>query len=368
MHKNFAEWYRLVALEPEGAKLATRWAGVKAWATALRGSDENVLETVRIFQGIPAKAPRDPFLEVFRKQDPAFPQRNNDLELQVLAGASLVECVQTVGSNSDGRRTVVLAGTALGASSLRATEPRLDEIAREVAVGLRAIAVKQRKRRSVNTDAMRATATTATEAMKQIPTSADWNALKNNITPILQALVDAVHAVDAELTNAAHSLRSADEETNILWWIEGGCSRDTNKPWGTLKDAAAIIAGMELADLTNVALGPRDAAALLERVLSESKGDGKDAPLADYVNALPDDWARERMTKLANLDEATLGLAPIALAIFHRVKSDTSSWQRYFDSSSGLKSSTQLTAACVARQAYVEAMLLRTLADPQTEE
>jgi hypothetical protein len=364
MHKNFGEWYRLVALEPDGAKLAKRWAGVKAWATALRSSDENVLETVRIFHGIPAKASRDPFLEVFRKQDAAFPQRN-DLELQVLAGASLVECVQTVGSNGDGLRAAVLAGTALEASSLRATEPRLDEIAREVAAGLRAIAVEQRKRRPVDTDTMRDKANAATEAMKQIPTIADWNVLKNVVTPIFQALVDAVRAADAELTDAAHSLRSADEETSILWWIEGGCSRDTNKPWGALKDAAAIIAGTELADLTDVALGPRDAAALLERVLSESKAKSKDAPLAGYVNALPDDWARERT---ANLDEATLGLAPIALATFHRAKSDASSWQQYFDSSSGLKSSTQLTAARVARQAYVEAILLRTLADAQTEE
>lgn len=364
MHKNFGEWYRLVALEPDGAKLAKRWAGVKAWATALRSSDENVLETVRIFQGIPAKASRDPFLEVFRMQDPAFPQRN-DLELQVLAGASLVECVQTVGSNSDGLRTAVLAGTALEASSLRATEPRLDEITREVASGMRAIAVQQRKRRSVDTDAMWEKANAATEAMKQIPTIGDWNVLKSVITPIFQALVEAVRAADAELTNAAQSLRSADEETSILWWIEGGCSRDTNKPWGTLKDAAAIIAGTELADLTDVALGPRDAAALLERVLSESKRNGKDAPLAGYVNALPDDWVRERTV---NLDEATLGLAPIALATFHRARSDASSWQQYFDSSSGLKSSTQLTAARVARQAYVEAIVLRMLANPETEE
>ena len=364
MHRNFGEWYRLVALEPDGAKLAKRWAGVKAWATALRSSDENVLESVRIFHGIPAKASRDPFLEVFRKQDPAFPQRN-DLELQVLAGASLVECVQTVGSNGDGLRTAVLAGTALEASSLRATEPRLDEIAREVAAGLRAIAVEQRKRRSVDTDTMREKTNVATEAMKQIPTIADWNVLRSVITPIFQALIDALHAADAELADAAHSLRSADEETNILWWIEGGCSRDTNKPWRTLNDAAAIIAGTELADLTDVALGPRDAAALLERVLSESMGKATDATLATYVNALPDAWARNRTV---HLDEATLGLAPIALATYHRAKSDASSWQQYFDSSSGVKSTTPLTAARVARQAYVEAILLRTLVDGETEE
>lgn len=363
MHKNFGEWYRLVALEPDGAKLEKRWAGVKSWATALRSSDENVLETARIFHGIPAKSSRDPFLESFRKHDPAFPQRN-DLELQVLAGASLVECVQTVGSNGDGLRTAILAGTALEASSLRATEPRLDEIAREVGTGLRGIAVEQRKRRSINTDGIWEKANVATEAMKLISTITDWNVLKSVITPIFQALVDAVRAADAELTDAAHGLRSADEETNILWWIEGGCSRDMNKPWGTLKDAAAIIAGMELADLTDVALGPRDAAALLERVLSEPKGRDKDTPLAGYVNALPDDWARERT---ANLDEATLGLAPITLATFHRAKSDPSSWQQYFDSSSGLKSSTRLTAARVARQAYVEAILLRALASARAE-
>lgn len=364
MHKNFGEWYRLVALEPDGAKLAKRWAGVKAWATALRSSDENVLETVRIFHGIPAKTSRDPFLDVFREQDPAFPQRN-DLELQVLAGASLVECVQAIDSDDDGFRTAVLAGTALEASSLRSIEPRLDEIAREVGTGLRGLAIEQRKRRSVDTDLMREKANAATEAMKQIPTIADWNVLKTVITPIFQALVDAVQAADVELTDATHSLRSANEETNILWWIEGGCSRDTNKPWEMLKDAAAIIAGTELADLTDVALGPRDAAALLERVISESKGKGKDAPLASYINALPDAWARERT---ADLDEATLGLAPIALATLHRVKSDASSWQQYFDSSSGLKSSTHLTAARVARQAYVEAILLRTLADAEKEE
>lgn len=141
MHRNFGEWYRLVALEPDGTKLAKRWAGVKAWATALRRSDKSVLETVRIFHDIPAKASRDPFLDVFRREDPAFPQRN-DLELQVLAGASLVECVQTVDSNGDGLRTAVLAGTALEASSLRAKAPRLDEIAREVAAGLRDISVQ----------------------------------------------------------------------------------------------------------------------------------------------------------------------------------------------------------------------------------
>jgi len=100
-------------------------------------------------------------------------------------------------------------------------------------------------------------------------------------------------------------------------------------------------------------------------VLSESKAKGKDSPLATYVNALPAEWARERKAKAG---DSALDLTPLSLAIVHRANSDTASWQQYFDASSGMKSSTQLTAGRTARQAYVEAILLRTLADADTEE
>ena len=255
MHKNFGEWYRVVALEPDGAKLGKRWAGVAAWAAALPSSNENVLETVRIFQGIPSKTSRDAFLAAFQKQDPAFPQRN-DLELQVLAGAALVACVQSVGDDRTGLYTATLAGAALEASSLRVTEPRLDEISREVLGGLQALAAKQRERKSFRPSAVSEKADKAAEALKQVAASTSWDQLKAAVSPVFQGLLDAVRAADRELGDAAHSLQCADEETNILWWLEGGCSRDTNKPWAALKESAAIIAGTELADLTNVALGP----------------------------------------------------------------------------------------------------------------
>jgi hypothetical protein len=118
------------------------------------------------------------------------------------------------------------------------------------------------------------------------------------------------------------------------------------------------VEGAELADLTDVALGPSNAAALLERVVSEGKGKGREIALAAYVDALPDEWARDRTAKL---EEGNLDLVPLTLATFYRAKSTPTSWQQYFDSASGLKSSTLLTAARVARQAYVEAILLRTL-------
>jgi len=186
MHNNFSEWYRLVSLEPDGTKLAKRWAGVKTWTTELRKNNDHVLETVRIYQGLPPRASREPFLAVFRRHDPSFPQRN-DHELRVLAGAALVNCVQSVGEDGEGLHAAILAGAALEASSLRLTDPRLEEISREVATGLQALAVAQRERRPFDASAITSKADAAEDALVQVSQTPGNNAdaLKNALVPVL---------------------------------------------------------------------------------------------------------------------------------------------------------------------------------------
>ena len=156
MHKNFGEWYRLVTLDPDGTKLAKRWAGVTAWVTILRKNDADILDTVRIFRGITSKTSKDAFLATFQKQDPAFPQRN-DLELQVLAGASLVACAQSVGENGDGLRSAMVAGAAVEASNLLANEPRLNEISLEISSVVQAASIEHRKRNAFDQKNIRKT-------------------------------------------------------------------------------------------------------------------------------------------------------------------------------------------------------------------
>jgi len=362
MHKNFGEWYRLVAIEPDGAQLQKRWAGVEAWRVELRKDDKNVLETVRIFQGLPTKVSTMPFVTVFLNQDPAFPQRN-DLELRVLAGSSLVDCVQSGGTDSKGIRAAILASAALEASSLRVIEPRLGEIFGEVLAGVQEIALEQRKRKPFKPNAAKGKSASVGEALKQMTASSSVEQLREAVVPVFQSLFESIRVADREFASAAHNLRCADEEMDILWWMEGGCSRDTNKPWAAFKEGAAIIAGTELAGLTNVSLGPRNASALLDRVLSESKI--MDSPLDAYVNALPDDWVLERAAKA---NESAMDLTPLTSAVMHRAKSDTASWQSFFDASSGMKSSTKMMATRVAHQAYVEAILLRSLAESDAGE
>jgi hypothetical protein len=360
MHQNFAEWYRLVHIDPKGDNLKSRWAGVEEWSASFRDKDDAVLETVRIFQGLPEVSSREPFLAVFRKHDPAFPQRN-ELELRVLAGAALVKCVEPAGNDGDpdSTRAAVIAGTALETSRLRVSDRQLGEVEAAVVEGLHDIARRQRMRQPFGTTLIdHKTETAALEAMRQVPTAGDWSVLKTHVAPVLQAVLDGVLQAEKALANAAHNLRCADEESNILWWLEGGCSRDLNKPWSTLKDQVPLVAGWELADLTDVVLGPRDVASFLARVVSLT-GKSKDQPLQAYVNAVSDDWAK---TRTAGCSERAWDLVPLSLALSQRAKSGTASWQQYFEKTGGVAAMMSLAPEVAAKQAYLEAVLLRTLA------
>lgn len=367
MHKNFSEWYRLVSIEPTDAVLKSRWQGVEGWVSTIRGNDDAILETVRIFHGLPEKASREAFLAAFRKHDAAFAQRKNELEQRVLAGAALVQCVLAwkdvkgaAENETDGVRAAVIAGTALEASQLRRPDDALQEVTGEILAGLREIARHQRKRSGFSPVVLGSTTEDAiTKALEQVAIAADHAQLRTHVGTVFQTMIKALRRSESALANSAHDLRCADEETNILWWIAGGSSRDLNKPWSALKDAVPLVAGWELADLTDVALGPQDAAALLERVVAETKGKNKEQPLHVYVNAVSEDWAKAHSARLA---ERALDLTPLALALSHRSKSSTSSWQPFFEANSGLKTSTSLAPEGAARLAYVEAVLFSTLA------
>lgn len=362
MHKDFGEWYRLVSIEPTDDILKKRWLGVEEWVSAIRGDDDAILETVRIFQGFSERTSRVGFLAAFRNHDSAFAERNNDLEQRVLAGVALVQCVlveknkrEADDDEVDGVRAAIIAGAAVEASLLRASDHTLRELTGELISGLHEIARRRRKRSGFSTVLLNSK---VEEMLERVASAPEWSSLRAHVGAALQTMLKALQRSESALEGAAHDLRCVDEETNILWWIAGGTSRELNKPWSALKDAVPLVAGSELADLTDVALGPQDAAALLERVVPETKGKSKEQPLHVYVNAVPEDWAKARAAKLV---ERALDLTPLSLALSHRCKSNASSWQQFFEANSGLKASIPLAPERAAHLAYVEAVLFSTL-------
>ena len=101
VHDQFGEWYRLAKLTPEHELLARRWGGVEAFVADADESD--VFDLARLFNELPVKS--ESFLSGFRgafqAADAAFPMKDNDLELAVLAGACLSE-ITNVGDAKTG--------------------------------------------------------------------------------------------------------------------------------------------------------------------------------------------------------------------------------------------------------------------------
>lgn len=358
MHRNFGEWYRLVSIERTDEVLKKRWAGVEEWVSIIRGDDDALLETVRIFHWLPERSSREGFLATFRKHDAAFAQRDNGLEQRVLAGAALVQCIVAWDDENEahGLRAAIIAGTAVEASSFRAVDARLEEVSREVIAGLQGLARSQRKRTVFERNKIVGKAGAAAEALSQIPAGAvaNWDQFKAQFTPVFQRLVEAFRSSDEAIAVAEQNIRRAEEETNILWWLEGGCSRDLNKPWAALpKEAVPLIAGSELAALTDIALGPQDVAAFVERIVSKVKV--KEATIQTFVNAVPKEWLTD------GDDTSALDLAPFSLALTRRAQADESRWKDFFEANTGLKVSKTVAPESVAKHAYVEAVLLRTL-------
>ena len=89
MNDDFPDWYRRVDIEPKAENLQKRWQAIEAFHQKATASD--LAEATRLFFGLP---PRDEqFLPKYRAEfkdtDDVFPLRDNDAELQALAGATL---------------------------------------------------------------------------------------------------------------------------------------------------------------------------------------------------------------------------------------------------------------------------------------
>ncbi len=361
MHKDFGEWYRLVNLEPVDETMRKRWAAIEDWQQSSARNIDHVLELVRMFRDRPVydSDARESFLSLLLKHDAAFPKRN-ELELRVLAGAALVQCI-ILGKDEENDTPGVIAAMALATSMLRGiSKPsRLRDI-ENIAATLQCEIADDRRRRQRTEDAL--IDPSVGKAIEQLTSTAtpDHNQLKNQLLPVFQEFLKALERAEVALDAADHDSRCADEECNMLWWLEGGCSRDLRTPWTELSNSAvSIVAGKELADLTSQLPGPDQAEALLHKVLSATRC--PEATLEDAVNSVPREWLPEAADR--EISAAASDLVPVCLALSQRAASGDSGWQTFFKETTDLSLSQKIAPVVLAQQMYAERLLLRAISE-----
>lgn len=369
MHPNFADWYRLVSIDPQQVSLDLRWKGVKALAQEV--DKWAALDVVRqMFGKQPKAADFDAtFRAPFKNLDSSFAMRSNNLEMEVLAGATVAHLLVDL-DDTGVADAVALAIVCVDFDGLR-EKPNLSEIIE--------IAREHLHRRSNDSRTQFASPVIKSSKSKLLESVEAVAALTPttgtitvaSITPTLREIAKLPNALVKPVNDAfekfSTQLRLQQEELNMLWWLFAEFSRDFRIRMSDVGHPAAIIvAAKELTDLTLTLPGPVAAEAFLDKMLQTVTGnrEHKDTTVREAVAApklYEDGWAKRATAgeSLESIDD--LCTVHFALQRSAEAGGRDDDWTSAFEKRAGVKPDATLSPVALATQVYRERLLIRAM-------
>jgi len=356
VHKDFADWYRVVSVEPQPEVLQRRWQGVEAFTKESRASD--IPDLARVFYGLKPRSGDflDRFRKAFKTVDESFPMRSNDAELRILAGSSLLHSLRYPDGRNYAATLAVVVGECRGHR-----KPPVRDIASLARDYLTKASAALRGHGKLPAPAAVDFAPMLAELKAALQTN-EPPKLNEPLSTTLKAVTEGVQHLTkwAALASDREELRK--EESDVLWWLFGGHSRDLGVPFHQLPQLSAIlVSAKELSDLTRAMPGPFSARAFLGTVIRTAHPDlsGKDS-VADAVAACPLPW-QEQFVAIAGLGRVD-DLCPIHAAVAKSVEAGgKKGWQAAYGALTGLKDTARFDPLDMAVQAYEERLLIRTV-------
>lgn len=355
---NFADSYRAAGLNPGPDILRLRQEPFDRLREDISAS--LAVDLTRLYFGLSVPRGTEWFRAIFGEADPSFSLIDNQREAAVLAAGLLSAAIE------DGKTYAALALLTTSAAGLRrpAVRPELLDEARH-AISVEAIAT--RKRNPSNPDQIKApTKSKLPTDAATLAQSGDWGKTAALFKQVSDEAYEATKVLANQTASVIRPLAAdvADlaEEVEMLWWHIGGWSRFLEKPFAELKPAlAAVMAGLDLADLSRTLAGPAAAPAILQRTITIGrKGKVLKLTIKDAVDAL----SSEALESLP-LDEA-LGSVPDicpVLTAFAKASEIGAGigWHGAYTKTTGLEPSASFQPLDLALQVYRERQLLAAL-------
>lgn len=355
---NLADSYRAAGLTTGPDILRARQEPFDKLRKAI--DPQTTVDLTRLYFGLSVPRGTDWFRDAFGEADPSFSLIDNAREVAVLA-AGLLEAAA-----GDGKVCAALATLTTAACGLRQplVRPELIDLMRfaiqEKAVTARRLApVDTRQIKLPPKSKIAAELAALTEAPEIAKAASLLKQASEESAEITKTLTNQVFAVVQPLAAQVVALR---EEVEMLWWHIGGWSRLLNQPFAELDLAlAAVLAGVDMADMSRSATGPAAAAAILQRTLAAGrKTKTAKITVRDAVDALPQDQFDG--LALADTLDTVPDLCPV-LTAFAKAKQigNGSAWHASFVRATGLEAGSAFAPLELAMQVYRERLLLRTL-------
>jgi len=274
---NFADRYAQAGLAPGAAIIEARQTTVSRIVTTLTIKQKfDLVGLYYLHPNLDLIWLRDEFL----KEDAAFSLVNNERECSILAATILGSKV------SQGDPVAILALLTTSQCGKRAPKEAgwlLDD-ARAKLLDLAAAA---RQPSEIDAEIGLPSLLKLGEDLKLLPAN-DWPQLVGALAKIQGEIRVVATKATAAIKSLASALQYQREETEMLWWLFSQYSKTLGRRFASFsRGAAAIVAGVDLGELTTVSfLGPVAASAMLERVLHLAPTDTGKKSLGAYLNAI----------------------------------------------------------------------------------
>ena len=361
--KRLGAMYGRLGLRTPAELVSRRMEAAPAVLAAV--TKEQVTTLVRVAFGLAKPGEAIFLVEGFSDADPTFHLVGDDEEVRLLATAVLAEMVEAPGPLAGTCALAVVAASFGGVRPL-AHEPGL---ALQAAERLADVQVAS-SRRTVDREPTREPPDVSGElqAIRGVTSPQHVATIAANAAQAIETLAEyAVEvgraAVAREDALSAH-VRALETETRLQWWVTSRWSEEAGEPFRDVGPAAAaILAGVELAERAGHALGVASAPALLDMVLGASERGEMTEPvaLASAATAPGIDWRRELPRGLGTSPDAAL--VPMSLAMALAADSgDEEDWIPRFRRATSLDATSMITPMQLAHQVYLERLLTRRCA------
>jgi hypothetical protein len=313
MHIHFTDWHREANIEPNDETSPKHWKVIEEYTPEAK----EIISLARFFYGFhdPDTISLNGFGTALQDADTKFSMQRDTLLLSVLSGAELIDVIE----QHDDQQLSILAALCLLCGAA------------------------QGARKSIPVPSM---VKTSARYIENVASKRASN-----------AIVSEEPENDSKLRKLESELNIVAEETNILWWLISEYSRDRAVSWKTLKlQAASIIAGKELADLTRVIPGPVAATAFLDRIMrfSDSRNSKKNIKVMHAIESTPLEWRKHyplEHTDLVDLMPIGQGLK-LSLTI-----ADGDDWSGVFQKGTVIEANSEMKPMVLAYQVFLERML-----------
>ncbi len=355
---SLSDCYGYAGLTPDAANISLRLEPFQAIAKEL--DTDKMLDLVRFYFGLPVTADTKWFSTPIIEADPAFSMVTNEREVAIIAMALLAREIN-VEENSEAALAILVAH-ACGRRNPAVWPQFVENVsaaARDMAIDdRRAGKPKQIAARKLSAE-LGASDEDLVTAMDPAELSALFKQLNVDSQEMDKFLASQVTAALKPIRDEVANLR---EEKDMLWWLIGGQSYLFHQPYASMKEGqAALLIGMELAELCRTPLGPHASEFLIKKALSEGRTEKSAKLKIDGLPKLFDTSQLEQIASTIEVDDVRdLCCLSNAISRANDLGLPTA-WKKKYGEDGGLPDKTTFDAEEVALQSFRETLLLKTL-------